>query len=124
MKAKRFVTIAAIAAIMLLSQCILINELGLSDDHVKGREAKTIIRQKTTINALLLFSVGNSAGVIQGFAAYSQPDILGISDNTWYKRSEVEACADTLLAANLIFNPIINVVWACGLKGANPVTGN
>lgn len=125
MKRKKSLSLAAIlTAALVFSQCILVNELGISDTHVRGREAKIIIREKTTINALLLFAVGTSAGVIQGFGAYTQPDILGISDNSWYKRTEVEACADTLLAANLILNPIINVVWACNLQVADPITGN
>ena len=97
------------------SYCMVANTLDLNPGHVSGKEAKQIIRDKFKSNFLLhsLMAVASaSANTVQGKEAAQfyatkatidslKQDMLFIDESKYYKRKDVEICADRLWEANL-----------------------
>lgn len=113
----------------LISNCILLNELHVSPIHVTGAEAKKIIRDKLKNN--LFFSLlidqnsnANSAAkpVLDSstMIIFNAPDMLGLKDARFYKKRDVESCADKL--SKFAYRDYLLISHElCTLEEADPV---
>ncbi|MCR9144911.1 MAG: TIGR04452 family lipoprotein [bacterium] len=91
--------ILLVAAIGLcLTQCLLLNSLDLAPGHVRGDEAKDIIRGR--LHELLLLGVISNSLPIQA-AGFASAELVGIDESAYYKELEVEECAEQILGANV-----------------------
>ncbi len=81
-----------------LTQCLVLNSFGLAPGHVRGDEAKAIIRSRLT--ELLLLGVIADSLPLQ-LAGLASADIAGIDEAAYYKELDVEECAELLLNANV-----------------------
>lgn len=112
--------LAAVAAtgLLLLASpgCLLLNEIGLNPGHVSGSEAKDIILDKTLINAALFLAARSQTNAALVFLA---PTLAGINDDEYYKRSEVQECADQLFLWQYISTVL--APFACSLQPDNAI---
>lgn len=95
--------------------CRFLNETGLNPGHVSGLEAKEIILDKTLITAAI-FAARNAP--ISAAAVISTPDSIGIIDDEYYKRREVEACADLIFLWQYV-SAFFGPVTGCSLEPDN-----
>ncbi len=95
--------------------CLLLNTIGLNPGHVSGAEAKDIIRDKTLVNLAIQVAAGSTTGAA---IVYLDPVLAGISDDEYYKKSEVEKCGDQLLVFNFV-SVLLAPFVACNLQPDN-----
>lgn len=107
--------------------CILLNELDVSPLHVRGIEAKDIIRNKLRINlfiSLVIAQNNNSSAkpIIDSASLliYTVPDELGIKESHFYKKRSVVDCANKL--SKIPFKDFAIVLdKICNLQEADPI---
>ena len=117
MKKIQYLVAASIVSLALATSagCVLLNTIGLNPGHVSGAEAKDLILDKTLITGAYYLSLGSTTGAL---LVYLAPTLAGISDDKYYKRSEVQHCANQLFLFQFVsatFAPFL----ACNLEPDN-----
>ncbi len=93
----RFALLAAVMCLC-LTECLLLNSLDLAPGHVRGDEARDIIRGR--LQELLLLGVVSDSLPLQA-AGVASAELVGIDESAYYKELEVEECAERILGANV-----------------------
>lgn len=102
------------------SGCILLNTIGLNPGHVKGDEAKEIIRDKIQLNLIIALLAASISPVFAPAAAYEivTPDLTGIDEGAYYKRSEVEDCGNSIFITQFLVDIYVGP-FVCDLQPDN-----
>ena len=95
----RTALLAALACVCLsLPQCLVLNSLDLAPGHIKGDEAKELIRSR--LSELLLLGVISDSLPLQ-LAGLASAEVVGIDESAYYKELDVKECAEQILNASV-----------------------
>ncbi|MBK8396060.1 MAG: TIGR04452 family lipoprotein [Leptospiraceae bacterium] len=109
--------IFSLAVIFLVSNCVLLDSLGLNllKETIKGSEAKNQILTSALVGAA---ASGSSATFASSQATYNTKNI---KDNKFYDKKDVDDCADKILVANALSNNTVNMQIAIGSYACNEI---
>ena len=92
------VAVLTAAICLCMTECLLLNRLDLAPGHVRGDEARQIIRDR--LQELLLLGVISGSLPLQA-AGLASAELVDIDNSAYYKELEVEECAEQILSANV-----------------------
>ena len=109
--------IFSLAVIFLMSNCVLLDNLGLNmvKETIKGSDAKNQILTRALIGAALS---GSNTTFATSLATYNTKHI---KDNKFYNKQDVDDCSDKIAIANYVSNTSATMGVAVGSYACGPI---